>query len=305
MSRTSRFLFLLCLCLPTFPSCRGTEPAVPTAHVGPVTAIVPAASGGAFSCSQAGVETPDKTWVRPSFRPTSIDVSADHLLVGGGDPAEQGDIALFTPTGSLVARKRIGQDLVYAVAIHPAQEYAAVGSADGSVQLVGLKKLSSRRQLVKHTAPCRAVCFSADGKLLATAGLDGLIYLYELDSGTRHTLKEHTAGVECLHFATTGNGTHNRLFSGARDGKVRIHDRASLVRTYQGLRQRVLGLATVKGTVLAGLSDGRIVRLNPKDATYEVADDIKQPLFSMAATNTGLVIGTAGRCVVGRPPTVK
>jgi len=246
--------------------------------------------GEVFSCSQAGVQTAE-TWIQPSFRVTCIDVRDDRVLVGGGDPAESGSIALYSRGGRMLAERVVTDDLVYTVAFHPDGRTAAIGCADGSVRVLSLPALETVGDKTKHTAPCRIVRFSADGKFLATGGLDGLVYLHDLKDGSEYVIKDHTAGVECLIFS------NNRVYSGARDGKVRIHDRDRLVRTYQGMRQPVLALTTRNDGVLAGLRDGRILRLNPNDATYDRLLTIEPPLFTMTASNKQLYVGTMNACL--------
>ncbi len=263
---------------------------LPETHVGPVTGIV-VREGVVFSCSQAGVHT-GTGWIRPEFRPTNLDVRGDSILVVGGDPGEAGSVALFARTGArALGEKRLADDLVYTVGIHPDGESAAVGCADGAVRLVSLPDLEVRRDLTKHTAPCRALRFSADGRFLATGGLDGLVYLHDLEAATTRVLKDHTAGIESLLF----HG--GRLYSGARDGKVRIHNRGRLVRTSQGMRQPVLALTGAGTFVFAGLRDGRILRLDSTDATYTEAAAVNTTLFSLTTTSAGFLVGTTNACV--------
>ncbi len=254
---------------------------LPTAHVGPVTGL---AGGGAFSCSQAGVRTPTG-WIVPEFRVVSLDVGNGYLLVGGGVPAERGNVALYTPGGAHVTTRQLTEDLVYSIAIHPSKPMAAVGCADGSVQMLSLPDLEVFGELTAHSAPCRVVQFSNDGRSFATGGLDGLVYLYAEPEPKKWVLKEHTAGVECLQF----HGT--KLYSGARDGKVRLHNGGTFVRTYQRLGERVHGLSLRDDMVFAGMADGRVMALHPDKATAREVGRTG-PLFSIATGAKTLIAGT-------------
>lgn len=261
----------------------------PAHHIGPVTDVV-FDGGEVFACSQAGVRAGSR-WVQPSFRATSIDVCGSRLLAGGGDPGESGSVALYSREGRRIAERTVADDMVYSVSIHPDGESAAVGCADGSVRLLSLPTLKVTGDKTRHTAPCRVVRFSTDGKWLATGGLDGLIYLHDLASGVEHVIKDHTAGIECLIF-------HNgHIYSGARDGKVRLHDRARLVRTYQCQRQPVVALTVQNNRVIAGLSNGQIQELHPYDATCDSIGSIAPPLFTLAAGQDELIIGRASNTI--------
>jgi WD40 repeat protein/serine/threonine protein kinase len=70
----------------------------------------------------------------------------------------------------------------------------------------------------------KRVAYSPDGKLLATAGMEGSIRLWDLATAQlRHTLHAHAGGVRTLVFAPDGQ----RLASGGQDGAIRVWDLAS------------------------------------------------------------------------------
>ena len=282
-----------------------STPQTPAHHVGPVTGIgcgvivLDEKWPMIYSCSQAGVlqrdyEAQTRHVGDVGFR--AFDVVVQHgpftglrVLVGGGRPARSGEVALLDDSGKVVATKRVARDLVYAAAIH--RELAAVGCANGKVLLLEVPSLEILREAHGHTAPCRDVCFSPDGKLLATGGRDGLVIVSQMD-GRRMVLQEHTAGVECLVFSRDG-----LLASGAVAGKVRIHEGRSLRRTYQKLGAGVLSLAYTGGSnqrLFAGLADGKIVELDPDSAQHRVHSQLDAPVFSMVSIGNTLVLGLEG-----------
>src|SRR5260370_30411832 len=72
---------------------------------------------------------------------------------------------------------------------------------------------SGPTELKGHTALIYHVAFSPDGKLLATAGFDNLIKLWEWPSGKEvRTLTGHTGPVYCVAFHPNGS----TLASGSR-----------------------------------------------------------------------------------------
>jgi WD40 repeat protein len=224
-------------------------------HVGPVTG-----RAGAFSASQGGVFAGERFLCAPPFRPFALAADGRWLLLGGGEPAASGEVALLAHDGTLLARARPGRDVVYAVALAPGGASAAAGLADGRVLLFDVPALAASRERMRHSAACRAVAFGPDGALLASAGLDGKVLLADARGDQAPVaLLDHTAGVECVAFDAGGD----LLASGARDGKVRLHSSAGrLLRTDQKLGGAVAEVAfTGDGSVRATLADGRTVLL--------------------------------------------
>lgn len=225
-------------------------------HVGPVTAAA-AVGQRQFSCSQAGVLESTPAGLRlvadPGWRTFALagreaqgGLSAV-LLAGGGVPAESGDLVLLDVSGRVLARRHVAADLVYGVAIAPEAPLAAVACADGRVLLLAVPSLALRRPLWQHAGPAVAVAFAPDGALLASAGHDGKILLGSTgDDGPPHALLDHTAAVSCLAWSPDA-----LLASGARDGKVRLHDRTGrLLRTWQRLGGAILAV-TFRGRDIA------------------------------------------------------
>ncbi|HEX5052462.1 MAG TPA: hypothetical protein VFZ65_11860 [Planctomycetota bacterium] len=218
-------------------------------HVGPVTAAA-AVGQRQFSCSQAGVLESTPAGLRlvadPGWRAFALAGREAQgglpavLLVGGGEPAKSGDVALLDVSGRVLARQHVADDLVYGLALAPDAPVAAVACADGRVLLLDLPSLALRRLRWQHAGPAVAVAFAPDGTLLASAGHDGKILLGGAgDDRAPQALLDHTAAVSCLAWSPDA-----LLASGARDGKVRLHDRSGrLLRTWQRLGGAVVAVA--------------------------------------------------------------
>lgn len=257
---------LLTLCL---ASCQtAEEQSRPLEHVGPVTGLTAFTIGNIvgwniLSCSQAGViwgfgsPTTAATPACHTLKIRPFDVAGyrslfgGEFLIGGGVPGKSGEVGLEAfgvvaqELGRKHVKKKVANDLVYSVAlgcrrvqisnITVNEGVAAVGCANGKVLLLETSSLEILREVHRHTAACRDVCFSLGSKLLASGGRDGLVIVSPVDGGKPVILQDHTAGVECLRFSHDG-----LLVSGALDGKVRIHEGKYLRRTYQKLGAEVL-----------------------------------------------------------------
>ncbi|HZN40992.1 MAG TPA: hypothetical protein VFD82_19455 [Planctomycetota bacterium] len=237
------------------PACLAACALRPATHVGPVTATA-LVGERRFECSQAGVFEALPAGPRwlcdPGFRPFALAGRAAHgertalLLVGGGTPAQSGEVALLDLGGHVAARAHLAQDLVYAVALATSADQAAAACADGVVRVLHLPDLEPEPTSWRHAGPAVAVAFSPDGALLASGGHDGVILLGSPETAaTPRALLDHTAAVTCLLWTPDG-----RLTSGARDGKVRLHDRSGrLLHTWQRLGGAITHLAVRGGQI--------------------------------------------------------
>ena len=79
-------------------------------------------------------------------------------------------------------------------------------------------------EFVGHPTAVWAVKFSADGKLLATAGYDGLVRVWDVDTRQpKHDLKKHKGWARAVAFSPDGT----RLASAGEDGAIVLWDPAT------------------------------------------------------------------------------
>ncbi len=273
----------------------------PVKHIGPVSGLV-ARDGTTFSSSRAGIWVETKDGRRkldvPRLRVFDFAVCGELLLAVGGRPGQTGEVACIRTLDKQVAHWRAGSDVVYAVAIAPGGKRVTVGLANGRVFELDLPKLDAPRELKRHSAASRTIAYHGDR--LVTGGLDGNLVLYGRDRKPR-VIAAHTAGIDCVMFTTNGE----RVLSGARDGRVRIHSSKTgrLLRTYHRLGDRVNALCTDPSGDgwLAGLRNGKILRLLGTVATAEPVHGYEGPVHALCRDGARLLVGLRGSTASLRP----
>lgn len=97
-------------------------------------------------------------------------------------------------------------------------KFASV-SSDRRVILWGMESTSPLSIFTTHTQAVKAIAFSPDGKLLATAGDDGLIQIWDMDSRKLvRTMSAHRWTISSLSFLAD----ENTLVSASWDGNIKF-----------------------------------------------------------------------------------
>ena len=188
------------------PSMLDTNPHQPTV-MPPITALAFSPDGkSVVACSQAGLHVYDFPTL--SLQRT-IEVSArnihdlafspdgDQLAIGGGNPATNGIIEIFSwPEGKSLRILQEHQDSVTAVAWRDASSLASA-SLDRRIIVWDLPTDTAIQQLEGHSKGVSSLCFLSDKDILVSTGIDQSVRVWDLTSGelirsmNNHTLPVH------------------------------------------------------------------------------------------------------------------
>ncbi|MDE0397298.1 MAG: hypothetical protein OXL96_05805, partial [Candidatus Poribacteria bacterium] len=194
-----------------------SKPSTSRTHLHPPT-VRPPITSLAFShdgkylvaCSQAGLHVYDFPALNLQ---RTIEVSAhnihdlafspdgDRLAVGGGNPATQGIIEIFSwPEGRAIRSLRAHRDSVTAVAWRDASSLASA-SLDRRIILWDLPTEVPIHQLEGHSRGVSSLCFLNDKERLVSTGVDQSVRVWDVTSGTlirnmnNHTLPVHDVAL--------------------------------------------------------------------------------------------------------------
>ncbi len=186
--------------------------------------------------------------VAPSGRRAAVGDAAGHLLV------------FDLPTGKMEKTLEVPQGEIAGLAWSPgAGKWIAAVGAEETVSLFEAAT-GARTALEGHTGPVNAVAFHPEGKLLATAGSDGTVRLWDVGSpAPRATINASEKPLNAVAFSVDGK----LLAAGGEDHGVRIFETQSRKqkRKIEGLPAAVLSLAfSPHASILATSGRDQVVR---------------------------------------------
>lgn len=188
-------------------------------------------------------------------------------------------------------------DALQDVAISPdGQRIAWTKSVSGidSVIITNLKSNDPPIELIEPRALVNTVSFGHTGQLLASAGFDGVIFVWDTHTGTvRHKFTEHSSSVHSVSMSPTAN----TLASGGDDHKVVLRDLdTGLVRILNSHADRVPSVAfSPDGRLLASCDSGGGVRLwNVRTGDLRKAYEFEDRFHALCFSPDGVTLAVGG-----------
>ena len=290
------------------PSTTDTHPHQPTV-MPPITALAFSHDGkSVVACSQAGVHVYDFptlnlqrmiTVEARNIHDLAFSPDGDQLAVGGGNPATEGTIEIFSwPDGKSLRILREHRDTVTAVAWRDALSLASA-SLDRDIMLWDLRTGTAVQRLKGHSRGVSSLCFLKDKETLVSTGVDQSVRVWDLTSGTLiRNMNNHTLPAHDL--ALRPNGTGLPMVASVSDDRTVRFWQPTIGRMvkFARLAEAPLNVAWLNNgaRIVAACADGAIRLVDPD--SVEVTGEI--PALDGWAYSLA-VHPTDGSVVIGGP----
>ncbi len=219
--------------------------------------------------------------------------SADGKLVATSAHDGRVEIAVWDVASSRIVRHwELGDVAVDSLAFSPDATLLAAGVRDGAVELRDIATGALLHRLEGHGPFVNEVAFDADGALVASASRDGTVRIWSTASGEpRGVLRGHADRVICVRFGPDG-----RIYSGSRDGEIRIWTGERTDAVLRGHEGSVEGIAlSPDGTRLASVSRDLMLRLWDLGTLRQIAvgKGHAENVRAVAFSSSGELVATA------------
>ena len=201
--------------------------------------------------------------------------SGDRVAVGGGNPATEGTVEIFSwPEGKSLRVLRGHRDSVMAVAWRNASSLASA-SLDRRIILWDLRTGTPTQDLKGHSRGVSSLCFLQDAETLVSTGVDRNVRVWNVTTGELlRSLNNHTMPVHALALRP-GNTGMPLIASASDDRTVRLwQPTIGRMVKFARLDAATLNVAWLNegSKIVATCVDGRIRIIEPD--TVAVIDEI-------------------------------
>ncbi len=290
------------------PSSTDSNPHQPTV-MPPITSLAFSLDGkSVVACSQAGLHVYDWPALNlqkmikvqaHNIHDLSFSPSGDRLAVGGGNPATEGIVEIFSwPERKSLRVLKKHHDSVMAVAWRDASSLASA-SLDRRIILWDLRTGTSIQDLQGHSKGVSSLCFLNDKEILVSTGIDQSVRVWDLTSGELiRSMNNHTLPVHDLALRP-GDAGIPMIVSAGDDRTVRFwQPTIGRMVKFSRLKEAPLDVAWLNdgSKVIVSCADGAIRIIDPD--SVEVTNEIPA-LNGWAYSLT--VHPTDGSIVIGGP----
>ena len=267
------------------PATTDTHPHQPTV-MPPITALAFSHDGkSVVACSQAGVHVYDFPALNlqqmiaveaRNLHDLAFSPDGDRLAVGGGNPATEGTIEIFSwPEGTSLRILREHRDTVTAVAWRDALSLASA-SLDRNIMLWDLRTGTPIQRLKGHSRGVSSLCFLNNKETLVSTGVDQSVRVWDLTSGTLiRNMNNHTLPAHDL--ALRPNGTGLPMVASVSDDRTVRFWQPTIGRMvkFARLAEAPLNVAWLNNgaRIVAACADGAIRLVDPD--SVEVTGEIQ------------------------------
>jgi WD40 repeat protein len=167
-----------------------------------------------WQISSGEKEVIEKTTSR--YRALDISAKGDKLAVGN----EAGKVYLVNLSNKNKIELFSDKNPIYSVALQNNGKQIAVGDRAGNLIIIDVNTSKEIANLNAHSARINEIRYSPDGKMLATAGFDGNVLLYETANFNEEPIKMNDHSTWVLSIAFTPDS--ERLIAGCQDKLIRV-----------------------------------------------------------------------------------
>jgi len=186
-----------------------TEPPVTSLAFSPDGKLVVAGSQAGLKVYRWPDLNPDNKLKPAALNIHDLAFSPDgsQLVVGGGNPAEEGTVEIFSwPKAESLHIIKAQKDSVWAVAWRDGSSLVSA-SLDRSIKLFDTTTKLPIQEFKGHSRGVSAVSLLKDGKTLVSAGIDQSLRVWNLQTGELiRSLDQHTGSVHALAFRPNNEG---------------------------------------------------------------------------------------------------
>lgn len=251
----------------------------------PITALAFSLDGkSVVACSQAGLHVYDFPTLNlqrmievetHNIHTLAFSPDGDQLAVGGGNPATEGIIGIFSwPQGKLLRMLREHHDSVTAVAWRDASSLVSA-SLDRRIILWDLSTDTIIQQLEGHSRGVSSLCFLNDKETLVSTSVDQNVRVWDLASGELiRSMNNHTLPVHDLALRPDVSGLP-MIVSAGDDRTVRFwQPTIGRMVKFARLKEAPLNVAWLNNgsRIVAACVDGAIRLVDPD--SVEVTGEI-------------------------------